>query len=158
MTAPQSYDGISLVVDSDMLNNVSNQLIGGGVGGDGVGMLGHIMDNVLAIEQIMSDLKLGWAGQTSDEAKAFMDKWNAAMTALFGSKDMKNSGSLVRVAMALQGAAFNYANATDGVMSIFQVLADDMAPSTSQSDPTQTIWPPAVWTTEASQGAVSEVF
>lgn len=53
-----------------------------------------VADSLERINKTWTDLKLGWAGKTSDEAKEFLDRWNAVMQELFGTKDHPESGVL----------------------------------------------------------------
>jgi len=151
MTAPQSYENVTINVNPTDIQTTSDQLLGGGPGGDGNGMLGHIVDNILAIQQVITDQKLGWAGQTKDEATAFFQRWQTVMTSLFGSKDTPDAGSITRVAMAIQIAANNYNSAVDGAVNTFNSIANPASGTTSLSAPSST---PTWW----SQTAVAEVF
>jgi hypothetical protein len=57
-----------------------------------------IADSLTNIVNVLSDLHLGWAGKTSEEAKAFGHKWEAVAEELFGTKDHPENGVLNAIA------------------------------------------------------------
>jgi uncharacterized protein YukE len=57
-----------------------------------------VADSLTNIVNVLSDLHLGWAGKTSQEAKDFGDKWDAVAEELFGTKDHPEKGVLNAIA------------------------------------------------------------
>lgn len=78
-----------------------------------------IGDAVGRIHDIWNGLKLGWAGTTADEAQDFADRWNVAVTTLFGSKAAPESSVLYKIAVAVQTASLNYATTEEEVSKMF---------------------------------------
>ncbi|MCO6004187.1 WXG100 family type VII secretion target [Actinoallomurus purpureus] len=57
-----------------------------------------VADSLSNIINTLRDLRLGWAGRTSDEAKDFGDRWNAVAEELFGTKEHPEKGVLNDIA------------------------------------------------------------
>ncbi len=78
-----------------------------------------IADSIGRIHSIWDGLALGWAGTTADEAQDFSDRWNSALTQLFGSQADPDSGALPKIAQAVGMAALNYGATEDSVYHMF---------------------------------------
>ena len=164
MIAPAVYNEYSIVVTPEDLKAAGVAIVGNSKTEAG-GLVGDIIHNLEEIVDTITELKLGWAGKTSEEAKAFFDTWGDAMKKLFGSKKHPLDGTLALVGAALQSAGNNYNAAESYVIQIFSDLSKGLSPVyTSAGDPqpgspsTDYLPPPKYWTTEWWQGAVSEVF
>ncbi|MFB6892567.1 WXG100 family type VII secretion target [Kitasatospora sp. NPDC056327] len=83
--------------------------------------LRSIVDSLVAIETVLGELRLGWAGQTADQAKELFDQWNACMTELIGTRSADRPdgtpGAFPRLMTALGSAAANYDRAEDFVVT-----------------------------------------
>ncbi|GAA4620328.1 hypothetical protein GCM10023196_003880 [Actinoallomurus vinaceus] len=79
----------------------------------------NIVDALSTINKTLSDLNLGWAGKTSQEAKDFGDRWNAVMKELFGTEDEPSIGALNLIATGLYTAAGTFAQAEHALMDFF---------------------------------------
>jgi hypothetical protein len=164
MTAPALYNNFNITVTPEDLKRAGVDISGADKSKTG-GWVGEIVDNLEAIGEAITDLKLGWAGETAEEAKAFFDTWTMAMYRLFGSKKYPKDGTLGVIGSALQYAGNNYDAAEDYIVNTFSALSTALSPTyssggdiTAGSPSTAYLPPPAIWTTEWWQGAVSEVF
>lgn len=160
MTAPMSYTGFSVVVNPTALTDAAAKISGTDPKNIG-GWIGEILQSLQRIGETLTNLKVGWAGQTADEAEAFGTKWQLAAQQLFGGTGDAADGSLVRVAVAIAAAGNNYNHAEDGISQMLSQLIQGMQPGPASSDDSgfpAYIPPPAEETTLPWQGAVSETF
>ncbi|MGW3181532.1 WXG100 family type VII secretion target [Kitasatospora sp. NPDC001119] len=126
--------------------------------------LNNILDSLVTIEQTLADLKLGWAGQTADQAKAIFDQWNACMAELVGTKTKAKpdgaDGVFQRLMIAVGSAAANYDHAEDFIVTkLFAPLTAAIgAPSTGTGDPNAYNPPPKDLVNDKSNTVVAEIF
>ncbi|MFG2041281.1 WXG100 family type VII secretion target [Dactylosporangium sp. NPDC048998] len=120
MPVPPYYGDQSLVirVDPDGMFVTMNQALV--LYGQGVA------DSIKRIIDIWNNLKLGWVGDTADEAKAFNDAWATAMINLFGTDENPDVGILTHIADAVILASINYGEAEDSVNKMFQQMSTSM--------------------------------
>jgi uncharacterized protein YukE len=152
VAAPSNYDdaGMLIRVDPNSLYQYAT--------GD---MMAHgqvIMDAINNIVQTWNNLQVSWVSNSASEAQDFFDRWNSAVTQLFGTNADANSGALPKIADGVDLASINYGEAEDTVTKMFNsltagldmgaiagaVTADtpsDIAPLTVGQAPTRT--PPA---------------
>src|SRR5882757_1138775 len=84
-------------------------------------------------------LELGWAGDTADEAQAFVNKWNSKMDELFGTADHPEDGVLVVMAGGLDAAAIGYSQTDAQVEQMFKEFATVLgSPGSNAGTPTST--------------------
>lgn len=167
MTAPMIYNGFSVVVTPSDLTTAAINMLGtdptrarlGQYGGNTIGgWIGDLIDCVKRIDDAVVGLKLGWAGQTADEAQAFSTRWQGAMQKLFGAPGDEIDGTLSRVAMAIGSAGKNYDQTEDGIGQMLKQLVSGMQPAAASGDDTAYIPPPGNPVNQPWQGAVSETF
>jgi len=100
---PVNYDSAVLNID---LSAFPDYIL------DMTGLIDQISESVVVIMDAISNLTLGWAGDTAAEVTAFFDSWNAAVNVLFGNGDpnasLAESGTLNILASALTTAMLNY--------------------------------------------------
>jgi hypothetical protein len=83
-----------------------------------------VADSVDRIVSVWNGLKLGWVGNTVDEAQVFNDEWNAAMSKMFGTQDDPGSGILSRIGAGVLQASVNYGEAEAAVVKMFREMSD----------------------------------
>jgi hypothetical protein len=105
-----------------------------------------IADSLLNIVNVLQDLHLGWAGKTSEEAKAFGDQWNAVAAELFGSDDHPENGVLNAIAGGVLTVADLFSKTEHALVDFFDKFAQALlagdggsdTPPQSVTDPTTT--------------------
>ncbi|MCB5906947.1 hypothetical protein [Streptomyces pinistramenti] len=113
----------TIEVDAQLLRVFGAQI--GGPDGAG-GLIENLSTQVGTIFHVLGDLKLGWAGQTQQEAEDFFTRLDACMTSIFGKADNEASQGnsvLARVAVGLTAAGNNYLTAEDTVVKEFTDFA-----------------------------------
>jgi hypothetical protein len=106
-----------------------------------------IGDLVGRVHDIWNGLQLGWAGTTADEAQDFADRWNGAVTVLFGTQADPQSSVLYRIAVAVQTASLNYATTEEEVSKMFLDFYDALPGGGGTNQPP---------TRDQSQGPITE--
>ena len=96
------------------------------VNGYGAAIAGAI-ENII---KIWDELKLGWAGKTADEAKAFSTQWANAISGLFGSPKDQTVGTLGQLANAVNGAQMNYSRTEWALINMFNQFSNGLTQST----------------------------
>ncbi|MGW7572111.1 WXG100 family type VII secretion target [Streptomyces tendae] len=94
-----------------------------------------VADTLEAIGNVAFELRLGWAGETAKEAKAFQDRWNAVMQQLFGSKKHPDSGVLNVMAGAVKKVAIGYSNTEMELEKAFRDFSNSLAGGGSGETP-----------------------
>ncbi|TSB21407.1 hypothetical protein OG422_25365 [Streptomyces sp. NBC_01525] len=113
-------------VDGEALRTYGEQI--GGPDGAG-GLVSDLGDEVSKIFKSLTDLQLGWAGQTQEEAGAFFQRLDACMTSLFGKGGDTQSQAnsvLARVAFSLTLAGNNYLSAEEAAYQEFGAFASQL--------------------------------
>ena len=135
MPVPAYYDDASLVIKVDpdgMFVTMNQALVLDGQA---------IATSINRVVDIWNNLKLGWVGNTADEAKAFNDAWSAAMTNLFGTDKDPEVGILNQIANGVITASINYGEAEVSVNKMFLDMKNALLGSGSgsggQSDPSR---------------------
>src|ERR1700730_2522552 len=110
-----------------------------------------IANGVSNIDKTWEGLALGWVGSSATEAQNFNNRWNSAVTKLFGTPEDPSTGALQKIAHAVGLAAVNFGVTEDVVMHMFQSLVDGMgappgqpgSPSRNHNDgPVTEVTPP----------------
>jgi hypothetical protein len=81
-----------------------------------------IGNDLTTIFNTLTDLKLGWAGQSAQEAQDFFDRLDACLTVLYGKngdQQSEQNSILGRVAIALNFAGNNYLAAEDAIVDLY---------------------------------------
>jgi hypothetical protein len=125
---PQVYDDPSLVikVNPDGLFLCAD--------GDIPMFSERIVESLNRIVDVWKGLKLGWVGNTSDEAEAFNRAWKTAMTRLFGSESDPESGIVNQIASAVATASGNYAQTEHIVTQMFLGISAALSAPGGQHD------------------------
>jgi hypothetical protein len=129
MPVTESYDsaGINIKVDPDSIFNSATLII------PDLGQ--YISDSVNRVVQIWNDLKLGWVGDTAQEAQDFNDRWSESIRELFGTGADSTSGILSQIAGGIAMASVNYGQAEDVVTTMFTQTADALGSGGGSGDP-----------------------
>ncbi|MEU3710932.1 hypothetical protein [Streptomyces catenulae] len=117
----------TISVDGEALRTYGEQ-IGGPDGGGG--LVEDLGNEVSKIFKALSDLQVGWAGKTEEEAGAFFRRLDACMTSLFGKSgdtESQTNSVLARVAFSLTLAGNNYLAAEDASHQEFNDFATQLA-------------------------------
>lgn len=131
MPAPANYN------DTTMLIDVDPTTLWGYADTDIPTQAQAIAEAIGRIHGVWDGLALGWAGTTADEAQDFNDRWNTALTQLFGSDAHPADGALPRIARAVGMASLNYAATEDSVYQMFTQLSGGLHGDGSQQPPTR---------------------
>jgi uncharacterized protein YukE len=110
-----------------------------------------IADSIDRINNTWTELKLGWMGKTSEEAKDFIDRWNAVMNELFGTKEHPESGVLNAIVNGVLMTAGIFGQTEHTLVDFFTAFQHGLAGD--GSDPSDTP-PPSV--TDVTTTAVTE--
>jgi hypothetical protein len=105
-----------------------------------------IADPLLNIVNVLQDLHLGWAGKTSEEAKAFGDQWDRVAEEPFGTKEHPENGVLNAIAGGVLTVASLFAQTEHQLADFFDKFAQALladggggdTPPQSVTDPTTT--------------------
>lgn len=149
MTVPADYDGVTMTVEpgplqmsADMIEDAAEDIVAA----------------LNSINTTLSNLQLGWDGNTAAEAQDFSNQWMAAMTGMFGSESDPQSGVMNQVIIALLTAAGNCSSAENAIVKMFGTLSSELGSSSSGSgtgpiaagttvtDPTLTAVAETTWT------------
>jgi hypothetical protein len=124
---PESYDdaGASIKIDPDNVYQSATVAV--------PALGAEIADSVNRVVQIWSDLKLGWVGNTAQEAQDFNDRWSASIGALFGGAG-STSGVLSDISDGIARASVNYGQAEDVVTNMFSHTASSLESSSPPPD------------------------
>jgi len=114
------------------------------------------------INTTLSNLALGWAGQTADEAQEMNNAWTTVMTDLFGSSDQSHGtpdaaaeGVIGVMLSGLTMVAAGFSQAEMGLVKMFQDFYSSLTSGSSDTT-TPTSAPQSV--TDPTNTAVTEVF
>ncbi len=146
MTVPADYNSVTLSMTPSEISQTSLAL---------QFAVEEVASSLEVINATITDLALGWAGNTAAQAKDFVDQWLAAMTSLFGSQDGATKGVLDEVVTILATAAGDYSGAEQAVVSMFSSLSSALAPGSGGSDNSALI-PAGTSVTDGSLSAVGE--
>jgi uncharacterized protein YukE len=110
VTVPANYDGVTMNVEPLPLSTVAN-----GVQDSAEGIVAALN----TINKSLEELHLGWDGASAAEAKDFANKWQDAMTGMFGTHKDPKKGVMNQVIIALKTAVGNYSNAEEAIEMMF---------------------------------------
>ena len=128
MAVPQNYDDASLVVKVDPVRMFEVAKVDATMRGQA------ITDSIVRVQNIWKGLKLGWVGQTSDQADQFNSRWNVVMSELFGAQG-GDVGILNQIMGCVIGASCNYGDAESTVIQMFQNISTSLSPGPSNPGP-----------------------
>jgi uncharacterized protein YukE len=117
MSTPQSYDTANITVSPQTLSDTSSQV---------TGLANDVANRLQDIATTLGNLQLSWVGQSSTLAAEFTQRWQSAVTSLFGTQQDPNEGALSRLADGLQAAAQNYDNVEQWAVTSFNKLSDGL--------------------------------
>ena len=139
------YDAANLYIDPDGLKGRADALLA--LGKD-------VVDSLVNIENTLSSLQLGWAGQTAEEAKDFGDRWETVMKELFGSNDHPETGVLNGVVDGLLITRADFSLAENALVQFFQKFGETLAGGGQSTTPTSP--PPSI--TDLNLTAITETW
>jgi hypothetical protein len=115
---PEYYDssGASIKIDPDAVYQSATVTM--------PALGAEISDSVSRVVQIWNDLKLGWVGNTAQEAQDFNDRWSASIGQLFGAAGDPSTGILSKITAGVAMAGVNYGQAEDVVTNMFNQTSD----------------------------------
>jgi len=111
-----------------------------------------VANMTLQMENATFQLKLGWAGDTADDAQKFSDRWVAVMKDMFGTDDKNDtnpsdSGVLNVMAGGLHAVAEGFGMVENAIAGSFSQLSDSLknpsdgaTPSKAPSDAKDKNW------------------
>ncbi|MEU9407507.1 WXG100 family type VII secretion target [Streptomyces sp. NPDC048281] len=122
MSLPANYNTSSIAVDPWSLKSTADEVK---TAVKGIG------DDLEAIGDRMSDLRLSWAGDSADVMDDLNNRWNDNATNLFGTKDGTKPGILNTLSGGLTGDALNYSQTESKIQQMFDAFyngltGDDM--------------------------------
>lgn len=120
-----------------------------------------VADTLGRINKQTSDLALGWAGRTEQEAKDFSDRWMRVMGELFGTEKKPDDGVLNAIVDGLGEVADGFAKTEYALLDVFQKFQDSVGMPNDQGTsgsaaPTPNLPPPDV--TDPAASAITEVW
>jgi hypothetical protein len=93
-----------------------------------------VADSIDRINKTWNDLKLGWMGDTADEAKAFVDRWNVVMGELFGSDEHPEKGALNEIVTGVLTTAWIFGQTEHTLAEFFNDFKNGLAGGGGPSD------------------------
>jgi hypothetical protein len=130
VTPPANYNGSaqSIKVDPDALYHESSVVL--------QGLNTDVNDTLNSIYTIWENLKLGWSGESSDEAKAFADEWRQMALRLFGPSDRNaevtpDQAILPKIAGSVGLASRNFAEVESAIIAAFNGFTTPGSPDDS---------------------------
>jgi hypothetical protein len=120
MPVPPTYGDLSTVIKVDpdaMFDTIRQAVMGYGQG---------VVDGINRIIMVWNSLKLGWIGNTADEAQAFNEAWSAAMIKLFGDEVNPQVGILNQIADGVTLASINYGETEATVVKMFTDMSNSL--------------------------------
>lgn len=81
-----------------------------------------VVQSLTNISNTLNDLKLGWAGKTSQEAQEFGDRWLRVANELFGTDDHPEYGVINVILNGVLDVADMFAKTEGGIMAYFDAF------------------------------------
>jgi hypothetical protein len=110
VTVPASYDGVIMNVEPPALNTAADKIQASAQ---------SVVAALSTINTALNELHLGWDGASAAEAKDFANKWQDAMTGMFGTSADPKKGVMNQVLIALKSAVGNYSNTEENIGKMF---------------------------------------
>jgi hypothetical protein len=110
---------------------------------------GTIADSINGIGNVWENLKLGWVGNTADEAQAFNNEWQQSIQQLFGTQDDPGMGILAKIAAGAELAAGDYDQTELGVAKMFTEFNSQLSAAPDPNAPVNN-------NRDINQGPISE--
>ncbi|PSM42996.1 hypothetical protein C6Y14_12535 [Streptomyces dioscori] len=111
------YDTSVLSVDPRLVDEVGKALLT---------RAEQMVEHLEAIADTAFHLQLSWVGASAQEAKKFMDRWNAVMRDLFGSKEHPEDGVLNVMAGTVHVVAAAFSQTEVSLEKLFRDFADNL--------------------------------
>ncbi|WUH90755.1 hypothetical protein OG900_12050 [Streptomyces sp. NBC_00433] len=125
------YDISSLKIDPQALSTEGHTLLS---------LAQQMGESIVHVNNIVSGLKLGWAGSTSDEAHAFSDRWIGVMTDVFGDEDGAG-GMLPALVAGILGTAVGFSQVEQELETGWNNFSLSLGASGDGSGPTDHVGP-----------------
>jgi uncharacterized protein YukE len=149
VTIPANYDGVSMSIEPGPLNFAADGIQ------DSAQSVVHALDT---INKTLNDLQLSWDGKSAAEAHDFADRWQDAMTGMFGTKKDAKKGVMNQVIIALKTAVGNFSNGENGAVNMFLGLQSSISGGAlAQTSETSPIAAGASGTFDMSLTAITEI-
>ncbi|WP_372346729.1 WXG100 family type VII secretion target [Streptomyces sp. KL116D] len=117
MPESPDYDTSVLSIDPRLVEEISKALLA---------LADQMVDHIEAVADAAFHLELSWAGDTAQEAKRFMDRWNGVMRELFGSKKHPEDGVLNVMAGTVHVVAAAFSQTEASLEKVFRDFADNL--------------------------------
>jgi uncharacterized protein YukE len=111
---PANYDASSFNIDPGGLNSAAQSI---------QASVQDIANYLSAVNATLSNLKLSWAGSSSQAASQYNEEWNKAVQAIFGTQSDPDSGALAILTNGLASAAQNYSSNEAAIAGMFNSFA-----------------------------------
>jgi uncharacterized protein YukE len=128
MSNHADYDTASLFVEPDQLKTIADNLTANA---------SDVATSTLNITNTLSDLQLGWAGQSAQEANDIANRWDAVMNELFGTEDDPSTGVLNAIVDGLMTARDGFSKTEDALAKLFSQFRDQLTAGGAGSTPPQ---------------------
>jgi WXG100 family type VII secretion target len=119
----------------------------------------HAQDVASSIGNItntLTDLQLGWAGQSAQEAEDFDNRWVQVMTELFGTKNDPSKGVLNAIVDGLLTARAGFSTTEQALKGMFHNFTDALDKQAQPNSDNSTTPPPNM--IDPNQTAINETF
>lgn len=145
MSNNADYDTVSLSVEPDKLKTIADNLTADAK---------DVSASVLNIANTLSDLQLGWNGQSAQEADDFSKQWEAVMTELFGTDNDPSKGVLNAIVDGLLTARGGFSKTEQALVQMFSKFKEQLQAGGSGDTPTSA--PPSM--NDTNMTAITETF
>jgi hypothetical protein len=141
------YDSSNIYIDPDGLKTKADALLGHAQ---------NVVDSLTNITNTLTNLQLGWAGQTADEARDFGDRWEAVMGELFGSGDHPEDGVMNAIVDGLLVTRGDFSKAEHALEQMFTQFSNDLASGGGRGSGTPSSAPPSI--NDLNYTATTEIY
>lgn len=121
----QSYDEVKIDVDPPDLKDKAKRLA------LSVKAVGALLSDV---NDVLTGLKLNWAGQTSEEYDEITAEWKRVVDMAFGTEKEPETGALNAIATGVSRAASNFAGAELATAKMFDEMLYSLGPNIHSDD------------------------
>lgn len=107
-----------------------------------------VSDSLLAINNVLSGLRVAWQGKAASDADELNKEWMRVMTNLFGTEENPEKGVLPTLADGVGMASANFSAAEVGITELFKNFVNTSDSDKDRPDPV----------TDTNQTAVTMTF